>query len=149
MLYRSDSNQNQITITLCGLWKLLMQTCFFNCVLLDLFECTSFVQSSKKIVDTTTTSVVSWLKKRKERQLAVRGKSRRVGEKPRALKRAPFYVTRNRNKRKKHVAMLKSRNRQNRVSSDSLRSKALDTALDRELQRRLTVQRIKLGMSAT
>ena len=94
----------------------------------------------RSMAGTTQGSVALWLQKRED------GMARRTMRETREVKRIrrpSFYVTRDRSKKKnqsRKSVMGK------RVTSDTLRSRALDNALDRELGRRLTAQRKILGL---
>ena len=126
----------------------------------DFKSALQLASSSKKIMDTTTTSVAVWLKQRKEGKARIEKKKRgnygytstqsggggAFAIPNTKIRRKGHYVTRDRNQIKKKKERMQERNLRSLVSSDTLRSQALDNALDRELGRRLSAQRLKLGI---
>jgi hypothetical protein len=95
----------------------------------------------RSMAGVTQGSVALWLKRRED------GRVRRASRETREIRRnrrPSFYVTRDRSKKKK---LLRKSVVGERVTSDTLRSRALDNALDRELGRRMTAQRRILGLS--
>jgi len=98
-------------------------------------------RSLRAMAGTTHGSVALWLKKRqdgKEKML------KKIEKSNRRVRRQPFYVTRDRSKKRERKSVMVKRE-----TSDTLRSRALDNALDRELARRLVAQRRVLGLKDT
>ena len=97
--------------------------------------------SLRAMAGTIQGSVAVWLKHREDGKERQRQQNQRKIK--RKVRRTPFYVTRDRSKRKARTGLVKKR-----VTTDTLKSRALENALDRELGRRLSKQRLLLGLKA-